>query len=194
MQLAQSPVISATLKLSLEHTHCSSAFSVIPHPLVSPPISPSNPRTVGIIEACWLAVAVEMVARSGVFIPFLMEAVDMVGRAFDVIVGVGAGRGTVVSVERGLLDVVGRGWTDGRIVRWLFGSGGVDAGVSEGRIGDDNDDWGRGVVGNGDADGSGGKRLCKSPNSPEGNDVGAATMTVRCFSIRLPSRRSARFG
>lgn len=117
MQLAHSPVISATSKLSLEHTHCSSAFSVIPHPLVSPPVSPSKPRTVGIIDACWLAVAVETVARSGVFIPILMEWVDMVGRALDVVLGVGAGRGAAVSVKIGLLDVVGRGWTDGRIVR-----------------------------------------------------------------------------
>lgn len=117
MQLAHSPVISATLKLSLEHTHCSSAFSVIPHPLVSPPVSPSMPKTVGIIDLCWLAVAVETVARSGVFIPFLTEAEDMLGRTFDVIVGVGAARGAVVSVKIVLLDVVGRGWTDGRIVR-----------------------------------------------------------------------------
>lgn len=79
----------------------------------------------------------------------------------------------------------------------MFGSG-VDAGVFEGGIGDnDNDDCGHEAGGNGDADGSGGNRLCNNPNNPEGNDPGAATMTVKCFSIgsiRLPSRRSARFG
>lgn len=199
IQLAHSPAISATLKLSFEHTHCSSAFSIIPHPPVSPPTSPSEPRIVGIIDLCWPAVVVEMVARSGVFIPFLTEAEDMVGRAFDVVLGVGAGRGAVVSVEIALLDGVGRGWTDGRIVRWLFGSG-MDTGVFEERIGDDDDgddDCGHEAGANGDAGGSGGNRLCNSPNNPEGNDVGAATMTVKCFSIRSirsPSRHSARFG
>lgn len=117
IQLAHSPAISATLKLSFEHTHCSSGFSVIPHPLVSPPISPSEPKIVGTIDVCWLAVVVEMVARSGVFIPFLTEAEDITERAVDVILGVGAGRGAVVSVKTGLFDAVGRGWTDGRIVR-----------------------------------------------------------------------------
>lgn len=57
-----------------------------------------------------------MAAGSGVFIPFLIEAEDITGRAFDVIVGVGAGRDAAVSVKMGLFDVVGRGWTDGRIV------------------------------------------------------------------------------
>jgi hypothetical protein len=47
----------------------------------------------------------------------LIEAEDIVGRTFDVILGVGAGRGAELSVRIGLLDVVGRGWTDGRIVR-----------------------------------------------------------------------------
>jgi hypothetical protein len=115
IQLAHSPAISATLKLSFKHTHFSSAFSVTPQPLVSPPSFPSEPRIVGTIDVRWPERVVEVVGRPGAFVPALVAAEEMIGLLFEDVVGVAAGS-VSAAVEDRLSDVVGRAWAGGGTV------------------------------------------------------------------------------